>query len=118
MLDELDDRHGPRAGRTGGATAGRVVGDDGSVVACCRASGFAPEVTHTARSISSQLALVSSGLGVALVPRDSAASHLPAGVCLVALRASVQTELAALWRLDADLVVLALVHDTLTPTPA
>lgn len=87
------------------------------VVACCRAAGFAPEVGHTARSISSQLALVSSGLGVALVPRDSAASHLPAGVRLVPLRTSVQTELAALWRRDADPVVLSLVHDALAPSP-
>ena len=38
------------------------------VVACCRAAGFAPDARHLARSIYSQLAMVASGLGVALVP--------------------------------------------------
>lgn len=83
------------------------------VVACCRAAGFAPAAQHAARSISSQLALVSAGLGVALVPGDSAASHLPAGVRLVRLRSSVQTELAALWRIDASPLVEALIDGAL-----
>ena len=42
------------------------------VVACCRAHGFAAAITHTAHSITSQLAMVACGLGVALVPETSA----------------------------------------------
>jgi DNA-binding transcriptional LysR family regulator len=45
------------------------------VVACCRAAGFAPDARHVARSITSQLAMVDCGLGVALVPEGAA--HRP-----------------------------------------
>ena len=80
------------------------------VVACCRAAGFSPETQHTARSISSQLALVSAGLGVALVPEDSARSHLPSRVQLLRLKQSIQTELAGFWRIDANPLVAALIE--------
>jgi hypothetical protein len=42
------------------------------VVACCLAADFAPEARHTARSITSQLAMVACGLGVAIVPESAA----------------------------------------------
>jgi DNA-binding transcriptional LysR family regulator len=71
------------------------------VVASCRAAGFAPDARHVARSITSQLAMVASGLGVALVP-ESAASRPAgtdgAGLRFVRLERSATIELAALWR--------------------
>jgi DNA-binding transcriptional LysR family regulator len=44
------------------------------VVACCRAADVSPDAHHVARSITSQLAMVACGLGVALVPESAAGS--------------------------------------------
>lgn len=44
------------------------------LVAACRSAGFSPSVSHRARSINSQLAMVACGLGVTLVPDTSATS--------------------------------------------
>ena len=41
------------------------------VVACCRVAGFTPHAQHLASSITSQLAIVTCGLGVALVPESA-----------------------------------------------
>jgi len=50
----------------------------------CRAAGFVPAVAQEAEQLSAVLALVRSGLGVALVP-SRAASSVPQGVRLVRL---------------------------------
>jgi DNA-binding transcriptional LysR family regulator len=39
-----------------------------TLLACCRASGFAPRILHEARTVASQVAFVACGQGVALVP--------------------------------------------------
>jgi DNA-binding transcriptional LysR family regulator len=49
------------------------------VVECCRDNGFSPIVSNTARSIVSQLAMVSCGIGVAMVPESAAVHARPPG---------------------------------------
>jgi DNA-binding transcriptional LysR family regulator len=75
------------------------------VVACCRAAGFAPDARHSARSITSQLAMVACCLGVALVP-ESAASAPPdavgGGARLLRLPRSATIDLAAVWRRESS----------------
>lgn len=83
------------------------------VVACCRAADFAPDARHGARSITSQLAMVAAGLGVALVPRHTATSTATTGVHLIRLRHTVNIELAAIWRADASTAVTDLVDSTI-----
>jgi DNA-binding transcriptional LysR family regulator len=39
-----------------------------NLIATCRASGFSPRVLHEVRSVASQIAFVSCGQGIALVP--------------------------------------------------
>jgi DNA-binding transcriptional LysR family regulator len=78
------------------------------VVACCRAAGFAPDARHLARSIYSQLAMVASGLGVALVP--AGAAHRPedpaaSRVRFVRLEHSATIDLAAVWRRETSPLV-------------
>jgi DNA-binding transcriptional LysR family regulator len=78
------------------------------VVACCRAAGFAPDARHIARSINSQLAMVASGLGVALVP--AGAAHRPedadaSRVRFVRLEHSATIDLAAVWRRESSPLV-------------
>ena len=74
------------------------------VVACCRAAGFAPDARHVARSITSQLAMVDCGLGVALVPEGAA--HRPDdGVRFLRIERSATIELAAVWRRETDALV-------------
>ena len=69
------------------------------VVACCRAAGFAPDARHIARSITSQLAMVACGLGVALVPESARAGATRAGgVRFLHLERSATIDLAAVWR--------------------
>ena len=77
------------------------------VVACCRAAGFSPQARHTARSITSQLAMVASGLGVALVP-ESATGHGHDGhpaTHVVTLDRPTTIELAGVWRRDDNVLV-------------
>jgi DNA-binding transcriptional LysR family regulator len=77
------------------------------VVACCRAAGFSPQARHTARSITSQLAMVASGLGVTLVP-ESAARHVHDGhsaTHFVTLDRPTTIELAAVWHRDENVLV-------------
>jgi DNA-binding transcriptional LysR family regulator len=71
------------------------------VVACCRAADFAPAARHTARSITSQLAMVACGLGVALVPKSATLSSIDAradDVRFLRLERSAVIDLAAVWR--------------------
>jgi len=83
------------------------------VVACCRAAGFAPDPAHTARSITSQLAMVSSGLGVALVPAGSTILREDSPASSVSWRSingSASIELAAVWHRTSDPLVHAFVE--------
>ncbi|MGE0214432.1 LysR substrate-binding domain-containing protein [Mycolicibacterium sp.] len=73
------------------------------VAACCRGAGFTPRAQHLAHSISSQLAMVAAGLGVALVPESSAAGQ--PGVCTVAVRSRLRIAMSALYRTDAGVLV-------------
>src|SRR5829696_2154168 len=78
------------------------------VVACCRAAGFAPDARHIARSISSQLAMVASGLGVALVPSGAARRPMDVDVArirFVRLEHSATIDLAAVWRRESSPLV-------------
>jgi len=82
------------------------------VVACCREAGFAPEAHHVARSITSQLAMVACGLGVALVPESAArapGSPDAEAVRFRRLRRSTTIELAAVWRSNAGALVVAFI---------
>ncbi|HET8969715.1 MAG TPA: LysR substrate-binding domain-containing protein [Candidatus Nanopelagicales bacterium] len=69
------------------------------VVQCCRDSGFSPIVSNTAHSIVSQLAMVSCGIGVALVPASTAVQVRSPGDRVQFLRikraATIQT--SAVW---------------------
>ncbi|GGG56125.1 LysR family transcriptional regulator [Kocuria dechangensis] len=87
------------------------------VVASCRAAGFAPEARHTAHSITSQLAMVACGLGVALVPESAAprpGSPDSRSTHVVALDRTPTIDLAAVWRRDTT----PLVDDFLTSVRA
>jgi DNA-binding transcriptional LysR family regulator len=78
------------------------------VVACCRAAGFAPDARHIARSIYSQLAMVASGLGVALVPAGAASRPPDADasrIRFVRLESSPTIDLAAVWRRESSPLV-------------
>jgi DNA-binding transcriptional LysR family regulator len=82
------------------------------VVACCRAAGFAPDARHTARSITSQLAMVGCGLGVALVPES--ATHGSAdtggeGIRFLRIENSADIDLAAVWRREASPLVASFI---------
>ncbi|WP_347352038.1 LysR substrate-binding domain-containing protein [Intrasporangium sp.] len=69
------------------------------VVQCCRDNGFAPAVSNTARSIVSQLAMVSCGIGVALVPESAAAHpHPPDGqVQFLRFNGALTIQTSAVW---------------------
>lgn len=77
------------------------------VAACCRGAGFTPRAAHLAQSISSQLAMVAAGLGVALVPASSAAAQ--DGITTVRVRSPLSIAMSALCRTDADLLVGAFI---------
>jgi DNA-binding transcriptional LysR family regulator len=67
------------------------------IVAACQQAGFSPDARHRALSIRSQLSMVASGLGVALVPRTSAGEHPQ--VAYLGLRKPVRlTELSLVMR--------------------
>ena len=71
------------------------------VVAACRRAGFSPDARHQANSIATQLAMVSCGIGVAIVPSLAVGRHD------VATRALLDV---------APLVALSmLVHDDVDP---
>ena len=69
------------------------------VAACCRISGFTPHAQHLASSITSQLAMVACGLGVALVPESATQGSERSGLTrTIHLPASTTIDLAAVWR--------------------
>jgi len=87
------------------------------VAACCRAAGFTPDARHTARSITSQLTMVASGLGVALVPASATVPPvLPpttptgAGIYVAEFHDPATVDLAAVWRRDTNPLVDGLIH--------
>jgi DNA-binding transcriptional LysR family regulator len=82
------------------------------VVACCRGAGSAPDVRHTARSFTDQLAMVACGLGVALVPESAAHggdATDSADVRFLGLERSATIALAAVRRRPAGPLVRDLV---------
>ena len=69
------------------------------VAACCRAADFTPEAQHHANSITSQLAMVACGLGVALVPESATRLHaLHNDINVLHLQTTSTIDLAAVWR--------------------
>ncbi|MEY9871465.1 DNA-binding transcriptional LysR family regulator [Streptacidiphilus sp. MAP12-33] len=66
-----------------------------------RAKGIEPRMVHHAEEHETQLALVSAGLGVAVLPRLGR-GPAPANVRLLPVRRSIQRHLYATWRADAD----------------
>lgn len=81
-----------------------------NIIATCRANGFSPRVLHEVRSVASQIAFVSCGQGIALVP--AAMKKLaPGNVVLRALtqKISVVTTTIAWNRERANPLVEALV---------
>lgn len=87
------------------------------VVACCRAHDFAPTVTHTAHSITSQLSMVACGLGVALVPETSGqhATGLGELIQFARFERAATIELAAVWRERPDNPLVAAFLAAATP---
>jgi DNA-binding transcriptional LysR family regulator len=76
------------------------------VAACCRAAGFTPRGQHFAGSINSQLAMVASGLGVALVPANSVGAHqLRGAVKVIRVSGTTTIDLAAVWRRTTNRLV-------------
>ncbi|AMS21887.1 LysR family transcriptional regulator [Pseudomonas synxantha] len=75
-----------------------------SLIATCRASGFSPRVLHEVRSVASQIAFVSCGQGIALVPA-SLKKLAPSNVVLRPLSQKL------------NIVTTAVAWNTLRPNP-
>ncbi len=60
-----------------------------SITAACRSEGFSPRIIHHVRSVSSQIAFVGCGQGIALVP-DSLERLSPASVVTVPLDQTIE----------------------------
>ena len=60
-----------------------------SITAACRSEGFSPRIIHHVRSVSSQIAFVGCGQGIALVP-DSLERLSPANVVTVPLDQTIE----------------------------
>lgn len=78
----------------------------------CRTAGFTPRHRHTAPSTGVLLALVSAGLGLALVP-ESVRSAPPDGVVFRELPDAGAIDLALAWRRDDDSPLVTHVLKTL-----
>lgn len=71
-----------------------------SLIATCRASGFSPRVLHEVRSVASQIAFVSCGQGIALVPA-SLKKLAPDNVVFRALSQKLNVVITAMaWNAD------------------
>ena len=75
------------------------------VASCCRAAGFTPQAQHLAQSINSQLVMVASGLGVALVPEGSVRGHLADSIKTIRLQQTMTIDLAAVWHQSGNRLV-------------
>jgi DNA-binding transcriptional LysR family regulator len=64
------------------------------LMATCRRAGFTPDVRHRANSITTQLAMVTCGLGVTLIPNVAARSIQPPAVYRPLARRADLVELA------------------------
>lgn len=65
-----------------------------------RSAGMEPRLAHTADEYATQLSLVASGLGAAIVPRLGR-GDVPAGVHMVPVRPSLTRHVYAIWRAEA-----------------
>lgn len=86
---------------------------DAAVLRSCWASGFAPRVEHESSGTAVQLALVSGGLGVAVVPASARALPL-AGVVFRDLADAEPVELALAWQQDTESPLVRKVLEALT----
>jgi len=92
-----------------------ISGLNATMLAACQAAGFSPHVAQEAAQVQTLLALVESGLGVALVP-GRCRRQLPDGVRLVPLRDPPRLQLAIALAADSpsplalNLRALALAH--------
>ncbi|WP_413783769.1 LysR family transcriptional regulator [Siccibacter colletis] len=62
----------------------------------CVSAGFYPHITHQVREPQTALALVSAGMGIALLPESCALIQWP-GVTFIPLREAIPADLYALW---------------------
>ncbi|MEL4358637.1 MULTISPECIES: LysR substrate-binding domain-containing protein [unclassified Luteococcus] len=83
-----------------------------AVLASCRRADFAPRVAHRAPGTAALLALVSAGLGIALVP-DSARAIQPRGVVIRELPDTASVDLSLAVRADDPSPLLARALDAL-----
>jgi DNA-binding transcriptional LysR family regulator len=67
------------------------------LVRTVRATGHEPRIVHQAAEFATQLALVASGLGIAVIPR-LARDHIPTGATLVPVTPTVARRIFATWR--------------------
>jgi DNA-binding transcriptional LysR family regulator len=81
-----------------------------AMAAACRRAGFSPIATHWARSITSQLALVSCGLGVTIVPAAAMNAGPPRVIARPLLDMARSVGLAVATRDDAEPVTTAFVE--------
>lgn len=93
-----------------GAHLRSVVND--AIVRSCAAAGFHPQCAHEIGEASTQVALVSAGLGVALAPSSVRALPLD-GVRFVPVRGVETVDLALAWRADNTSAVLQNLLSTL-----
>jgi DNA-binding transcriptional LysR family regulator len=66
-----------------------------------RGKGIEPRIAHHAQEHATVLALVGSGLGVAVIPRLGR-DPMPSGVAVTAVRHTMRRHVFAVWREDAD----------------
>jgi DNA-binding transcriptional LysR family regulator len=82
-----------------------------NVVALCRDEGFSPNVAHEVQDVMTCVALVSAGLGLAVVPESAANLQLP-GVRYHLLRsAQAKVDLSCVYREDNSSPALAVFLD-------
>ena len=92
------------------ADAGSAVNE--ALRSSCRRAGFSPVVAHRAPNTAALLALVSAGLGVALVPRSARSMQL-AGVVYRDLAGAAPIDLSLAWRTDDASAVVSTALDAL-----
>ena len=81
------------------------------VLGWCRASGFEPEVAHSASSTAAMAELVAAGLGVALVPRSATGRESRDVAYRPLVNPPLLLETAAVWRAEAMTTGLRLFLD-------
>ncbi|MEW6641606.1 MAG: LysR family transcriptional regulator [Pseudomonadota bacterium] len=90
-----------------------------SVIATCLAAGFMPRVRHEVRHWLSVVSFVANGLGVALVPRTLATSHLAGAAFVPIERSNILSETWCVWKADESRPALdKLIHAARTQSRA